>query len=146
MGLHTSLGPEVACLLLEEGDSIRGWLEDRVASFQFGGVENLIEQVVPVGALLAALEELGAWRPDHEPARERHQILASLPLQPLPQLVGPKDQRYVGGVLGVCQADDPGLAVAGPLIVRRCIPLQPEHALSASGEVESSRAPHPAET
>ena len=66
-------------------------------------------------------------------------------LQSLPQLVGPQEQRHVGRVLEVRLADDPGLPVAGAPVVRRGVPLQPEHPLAAPGEVVGCRAPHPAE-
>src|SRR5215208_1257095 len=145
VGLYASLGPEEAGPLLEEGDGIRGWFEDRVAPFQLGGVQDLVGQIVLLGALLASVEDPGAWGSDHEPARDRHQVLARLALESFPQLVGPKYQGHVGGVLGIRQADDPGLAVAGAPVVRGGESLQTEHALAAGGEVVGGRATHPAE-
>ena len=76
---------------------------------------------------------------------EGHQVGPGVGLELVPQLVGAKQQRYVGGVLEVGLPDDPRPAVAGPLVVRRTEALQAEHPLPASGQVRGRRAAHAAQ-
>src|SRR5919199_2888442 len=98
-----------------------------------------------LGAPYAARDELALAAPDHEPARERHELPARLALQLLPQLVGPQEQRHVGGMLEVGLADDARAAVARAPVVGRGEPLEPENPFAASGEPVGGGAPHPAE-
>jgi hypothetical protein len=100
---------------------------------------------VLTGASEAAFEDLAPPPPEHQAATERHQVLAGLCLQPLPQLVGAQEERYIGRMLEVRLADEARAAVAGSSIVRGCVTLQPEHLLATSGKLVGGGAAHPAE-
>ncbi len=98
-----------------------------------------------LGAQGAAGDGRAVGRADHEPPGEGHEVLAGLPFEFFPKLVGPQQERHVIGALEVRLTDDPGLAVAGALVVRRGVPLQPEDLLAASRQLAGGGTPHPPE-
>ena len=79
-------------------------------------------------------------------ARHVEELLAGLALELAPELVRAPEQGHVVGVLEVREADDPGQAVGGALVVEDVEALEPEDALSAAGEVVERRASHPADS
>jgi hypothetical protein len=90
VGHYGGFGPDEAGLFLEQGYGVLRRIEGWVAPFQFGGVQDFVGQPVLVGGDFAPRERAAFGRTDHEPSRERHQILARFPFQSLPQLVGPQ--------------------------------------------------------
>ncbi len=61
-----------------------------------------------------------------------------------PQLVGAADQRHIGRVLEIGEADDAGVAVRRAAIVARWIAINPEHALAAARQMVERGASHDA--
>ena len=62
-----------------------------------------------------------------------------------PHLVGAPEQRHVGRVLHIGEADDAVDAVRGAHRMRDVEALEPEHALAASGELPARRRTHAAD-
>jgi hypothetical protein len=145
MSFHGLLGAHKAGPLLVEGDCVRPRGVGGEAAPELTHVEKLVWQVVFVRASHAARDEIPILAPDHEPPRERHELLPRLPLQLFPELVGAQQQRDVLRPLEVRLADDAGASVAGAPVMRRGEPFESEDLFAATGELVGGGAPHAAQ-
>src|SRR4029079_544461 len=69
----------------------------------------------------------------------------SLDLDFAPQLICTADERHIGRVLEIGEADDAGLAVRRTAIVAGWIAIDPEDTPAAAGQMIERGAPHDAE-
>ncbi len=106
--------------------------------------QHLVRQAVQAGGGEGALEQRVVLRAAIDRAGGDQQRLAGRPLGLGPELVGAAQQRHVGRVLVVRQADDAADAVRGAHGVRDVEALQPQHALAAAGELPAGGAAHAA--
>ena len=115
----------------------------RKAACDLAAVEHLVWEVV-----LGARAEYAFEDPVAALDRTRHveELLSGLVLELAPELVRAPEQGHVVRVLEVREADDPREAVGRALVVEDVEALEPEHALSAAGEVVERRASHPADS
>ena len=114
---------------------------------QLGAVHDLVGQAVELARPERALEDRAAFG---GPASTLPVMCSSCSsgqtLELAPQLVGPPQQRHVGGMLPVGEPDDSGESVGGAVLVDQVEALQPEHSEAPAGEVVQRRTPHPSQT
>jgi len=101
---------------------------------------------VPVAsARQAAVEHARPGTAEKQATRATKELLADVDAEPLPQLVGPAQQRHVGAALVVGLPHDARLAVAGADVVCGRIAVETEHPQPAAGQVVGRGAPEPTE-
>ena len=103
-------------------------------------------QAVKAGRRQRSRHQGAVGRTDLGDAGGMKERLPGLDLEFPPQRVGAPQQRDVGRVLEIAQANDPGAAVRGAAVVAGRVAIEPEHALAAPRQCMDGRAPHDAET
>ncbi len=91
---------------------------------------------------LAVMGDSHAGRADEEGAGGPHQGLAGLGLEVAPDFVSAKGERDVVQALADGPTGDAGLAVAGPLVVRWTMGIQPQHPRPAPCRLKSRGRAH----
>ena len=140
---HRALRAEHPGLRFVERVGAGGRAHPGEPSRHLGGVEHLMVDVPVTSAREAAVEDPRAGTSEEEPTRAAQQRLADIGAEPLPQLVGPAQQRHIAGALEVGLPHDPRLAVTGAEVVCRRVAVEPEHPKAAARQVVGSGAPEP---
>ena len=90
-------------------------------------------------------DERAVGRTDLGDAGDMQQRPGGFDLELAPQLIGAAHQRHIGRMLEIGEADDAGLAMRRAAIVVRRETIEPEHALTAAGQMIERGASHDAE-
>ena len=110
------------------------------------GIQNFVCQVVRLGRFQRPGEHLARFAADIQGAGDVQKTLLDGPLQRPPQFVGAVQERHVGRVLVIRQADDPRDAVRGAQLVRNIVLLKAQNPLAPFRQVIHRRAAHPPDT
>ena len=138
------LGQQIAAVRLKHGHDVVGQPVARKPPVHFRAREDLVGQAVLLAGRLRTLEDPVVRGARIEGPSDMQQLFARPFLDFTPQCVRTPKQRHVGRVFGICQADDPRLAVGRPEVVGDVELFEAQYAAAAPGKVPGRGAAHAA--
>ena len=146
VGDDRALGEQESTVRLPHHAGLR--LEARVGGVsppEILGREDLVRKVVQLGGLERAAEGRPVLRAALQRAGRDQQLLAGDRLELVPELVAAPQQRDVGRMLVIREADDARQPVRRAELVQQVVLLEPQHAPATACQVECRCRSHAAE-
>jgi hypothetical protein len=126
---------EIAAVGLQHADEILRQAIGRIAPHDAAGVEHAVGKRVQSRGGERAMHQGAIGPPDFQNAGDGHQRTPARVFQLAPERISAAQQRHIGGVLEIAEADDAGRAVRGAAVVARREAVDPDGADVAAGEV-----------
>ena len=142
MGHDGGLGSEQTAVFLHHGNVVRWKPKRGKLPHQVGRGKNRMGQIMGLRGRQRAGHQRAVGRADFGDSRDLEQSVSSRGLKLTPQAVGAPQQRHVGGVLEIPQADDSRRPVGRPAFVARHEAIQPDDALAPAGQMPDRCAAH----
>jgi hypothetical protein len=117
----------------------------RKAPMRLGGIEKLMLQSMFPARRKRPLDDAAPLRPGIDRPGDEEQWLARQPLRLAPKFIGAAEQRHIGRMLEIGEADDPVQPMRRPHPMPDIKPLDPEHPQPPPRQLPAGSRAHAAE-
>ncbi len=143
---YAALGEHKTALLLVEHFGFFGQLETGPLLVHLRAAQDAIGEMMLSHGLQRAFQQLAGPDASADASGGNQQLFAGHVLQLVPELVGPIEQRNVGWVLMVGEADHAADAVGRAHLVGYVVLFQAQHLPATPGQVINGGTPHAADS